>query len=163
MSWRTLRRGFRQPLNPSGAEEPTTQAELYILKVPVDGEQLVGAGGRRLNPAARAASRIIAALQGLVRFLVSRPSRPPAASSPPATRTPRARGVTSISSRGGTLLRSSRKQAFAACRADPGQLMCSKCATTKLSGLLTGKACRTTCRLLVTYGAFRGGTARSDV
>lgn len=64
MSWRTLRRGFRQPLNPSGAEEPTTQAELYILKVPVDGEQLVGAGGRRLNPAARAASRIIAALQG---------------------------------------------------------------------------------------------------
>jgi hypothetical protein len=64
MSWRTSRRGLKRSLNPSAGEEPTAQAELYILKVPVDGEQLVGTGGRRLNPAGRAASRIIAALQG---------------------------------------------------------------------------------------------------
>jgi hypothetical protein len=64
MSWRTSRRGLKRSLNPSAGEEPTAQAELYILKVPVDGEQLVGTGRRRLNPAGRAASRIIAALQG---------------------------------------------------------------------------------------------------
>jgi hypothetical protein len=63
MSWRTPGRGLKSSLSPSWAEEPTTQAELYVLKVPVDSEQPAGVGGRPRRPAAKAASRIIAMLQ----------------------------------------------------------------------------------------------------
>ena len=64
MSWRTPRRGLTYSLSPAEAEEPSTLAELYVLKVPVDSGPPASADGQQLGPAAGTANRIIALLRG---------------------------------------------------------------------------------------------------
>ncbi len=59
MSWRTLRGGSKPPLSLSAWDDPTKTAELYLVKVPVDGAACSFASGKQVNLAVRSANYII--------------------------------------------------------------------------------------------------------
>jgi hypothetical protein len=59
MSWRTLRTGSKPSLSPPAWDNPTRRAELYLMKVPVDGTERSFACGKQVDLVTRLVNYII--------------------------------------------------------------------------------------------------------